>query len=96
MIRGISFEVPNDRFPVIYMVLENTEIRKYYWYIVEEDVIDNFFKSNKYAGAEFEVVINDETCYAIFLNLQAYNSESDFIKIRSYTDFLESKCELIF
>lgn len=96
MIRGIRFEVPNKRYPIIYIVLKNIEISKYSWFIVEEDVIDDFFKSKQYPGAEFEDIINDETCYAIFLNLQAYESENDFVEIKSYNDFLKSKCELIF
>lgn len=98
MIRGIRFEVPHKRFPVLYLITKNVDIKKYFWILVEEDVHkdwDNYFEKEKYSGSEFENAIKDENCYVVLINLQAYKNESDFTKIKSYSDFVNSKCELI-
>ncbi len=79
----------------MHIILRNIDIRKYFWFLVQEDVIDDFFKSDRYQGIEFEDIINDETCYAIFLNLQAFPNQMDFTEIKNYEDFLKSKCELV-
>ncbi len=99
MIRGVCFEVPNKRFPVIYIILKNIDIKKYFWILIEDDVYDEIFngllKNDRYQGVEFEKIIKNENCYAVFLNLQAYLNENDFIEIKNYDDYLKSKCELV-
>lgn len=98
MIRGISFEVPNKRFPIIYLITKNIDIKKYYWFLVKGDVYKNnesFFDKDKYSGNELEKIINNENCYVVFLNLQAYKYMEDFMTINNYNEFLKSKCELI-
>ncbi len=95
MIKGLSFQVPNEISAVIYYILKGIEIRKYFWFVAQEDVIDDFFKKDRYHGEEFEEVINDESCYAVFLNLQAYHSEEDVTEINTYEDYLKSKCEFV-
>lgn len=98
MIRGIRFEVPHKRFPVLYLITKGINTNKYFWILVEEDVHrdwENYFDKDRYSGNEFEYVIRDENCYAVLLNLQAYINEKDFTNIRSYYDFVNSKCELI-
>lgn len=98
MIRGIRFEVPHKRFPVIYMIIKGIDIEKYFWILVEEDVHrdwENYFDRDRYPGSKFEEVISDENCYAVLINLQAYIDLNDFIKIKSYYEFVNSKCELI-
>lgn len=98
MIRGISFEVPNERYPLLYLITRGIEISKYFWILVEEDVHkgnENYFKKDRYPGSEFEQVITDEDCYSVLLNLQAYFAESDFIRPKNYSEFLTGKCQLI-
>jgi hypothetical protein len=98
MIRGICFEVPHDRFPVLYLITKGINVGKYFWILVEDDVLrdwENYFEKDRYPGSEFEDVIKDKNCYAVSINLQAYINESDFANIRSYNDFVNSKCELI-
>lgn len=95
MIRGLEFEVPNKRFAVLYLILKDIGIENYFWFLVQEDVIDNFFVKDIYLGSEFEKIINDDTCYAVFINLQAYMRKDDFVVINNYDDYLKSKCELV-
>ena len=38
MLRGIRFEVPHERFAVLYLILNGININKYFWILVEEDV----------------------------------------------------------
>ncbi len=41
MVRELKFEVPNKRFPVLHLILKDIGIENYFWFIVQEDVIDN-------------------------------------------------------
>ncbi len=98
MIRGLSFEVPNDRFPLLYLITRGIDITKYYWILVEEDVHkdnDSYFEKDRYSGSEFELVIREDNCYVVLLNLQAYCAESDFVRPKNYSEFLTGKCQLI-
>ncbi len=76
MIRGIKFEVSNQWFPVLDSILNKIDIRKYFWFIADEDVIDNFDRE-KYPGEEFEQVIKKEHYYSISINLQAFPNENN-------------------
>jgi hypothetical protein len=99
MIRGLSFEVPNKWYPVIYLIMKEINIRKYFWFLAYEDVygheFKDYFEKGRYPGSEFEQVIKEEECYAVFLNLQAYLKEEEIVKIDNYQGFLESKCKFI-
>lgn len=95
MIRGLEFEVPNKRFAVLHLILKDIGVENYFWVLVQEDVIDNFFLKDIYRGEEFEKIINDDTCYAVFINLQAYLKKDDFVVINNYDDYLKSNCELV-
>ena len=101
MIRGIKFEVPNQWFPVFSFVLGNIDIKKYFWFLAGEDVIGNrgysgYFGKYRYPGSEFEQAIQNEDCYAVSVNLQAFPKEDDISEIHSYQDFENSKCEILF
>ena len=96
MTRGVKFEVPNDRYPVFNLILQGIDIKKFFWFLAWEDVIDNYFEKDRYTGSEFEQVIQDANCYAVSVNLQAFPNEDDISAIHSYQDFLNSKCEILF
>lgn len=97
MIRGISFEIPNERSTVLFKILENINVNKYYWSIEEKEVfedVNSYFDKEGYSGKIFYKIINIP-CYAVFLNLRAYYKKKSNEVINNYYDFIKSKCELV-
>lgn len=98
MIRGISFMVPNKRSPVLYLITKNIDVKKFFWVLIADDVhkrSGGYFLKDRYPGSEFERIIKDEDCYAVFIYLQAYRKEDEIVDIYNYEEFLKSKCELL-
>lgn len=99
MIRGLSFEMPNEYGSHLNTILYGISMDKYIWSISEDDAFidsDNFlFDFGVLNGESFGKIIALPSYYVLFANIQAYRRESDFYEIDTYSDFLRSKCELI-
>lgn len=95
MIRGLTFEGPNKWYPAIKIITENIDLKKYYWFVADEDVVDGQIETGIYIGSKFEKVI-DGDYYAISIYLQAYIIEDEYRAYKNFDDYLKSKCELIF
>ncbi len=95
MVRGVSFLIPNKRFPALSQILESIDIQKYIWVLAENDVLNKYFKSISYAGDEFQTLIQNEDFYSIALNLQAFPCEKDIKPISNYGEYLSSGCRIV-
>ena len=90
--------VPNKRSPVLYLITKNIDVKKFFWVLIADDVhkrSGGYFLKDRYPGSEFERIIKDEDCYAVFIYLQAYRKEDEIVDIYNYEEFLKSKCELL-
>ena len=105
MLRGIKFQVPNEWGILIYNILEGIDLKKYIWKIDNDEVYikdnseNNGFlfpqEKNEFSGEEFIKIISQLPYYTVFVNIQAYLNEKDFVDIESYNVFNKSECELI-
>ncbi len=98
MIRGIRFTGPNKWYSTLKLITKDIDIKKYFWFIVDKDVMgdnDNYFDCDLYNGEVFERIIQNENCYAISINLQVFPNENDVERIHNNSDFQRSKCEII-
>ena len=102
MIRGICFCVPNGCPKLFEKILHDIDIIKYTWENIEND--NQVYRLNKnndflftkpfYTGYEFKKLISSNNYYSIFVHLHAYFT-NELLKIDSYYDFLNSKCQMI-
>lgn len=101
--RGIGFQIPNGYLGLFSDITKSIEINRYSWFILEDQVFNKssdtsnefFFNADRYKGNDFQKKITDEDYYVIFVNLQAYFSDNDFIEINTYDDFQNSNCEIM-
>jgi len=97
---GISFKIPNEYDTILYKILENIDLDKQSICKIKEGEVLNengacFFKDEIYKWIDFETMIKSNKHYPIFLNLQIYCNSNFSQDINNYSEFLDSKCQLI-
>ena len=99
MIRGISFQIPNEHGSHIGKILEGIHIESYIWKIVDDEVIlnidDDLFSTEILKGDELKRIICNPSYYMVFLNMQAFSAEGDTDTITTFSDFIKSNCEIV-
>ena len=102
--RGISFEIPNEYGSLLGDMLKPIDITAFSWrigdgesYIVVDDKLDReLFLGNEIIleGTELKSLLVNNRHYIIFADLQAY-PKGEYSDIKTYEDFIKSKCELV-
>ena len=99
--KGIRFEIINERNNYIYKIFKGIKFDDFDWYIYNDDVYyekgDLYFDSSKYKEKNFEKKIKNEIYYIVHINIQAYLKNKDIEKDRivNCDEFLESNCEIM-
>jgi len=103
MIRGISFEIPNEYGRFLEDILKPFKVEDHNWwiggeesYIIQDGKLDALFTGliECMEGETLRNVIKNNDYYLIFQDLKAFPKGSKPIDIRTYDDFLRSNCEL--
>ncbi len=110
MIRGISFEIPNEYGQYLKEIFEKVPIDTYWWqvnYVDAFKITDEFnavqlksphlFPDDCFLeGKKLKHIINEPEYYVIFLAMGASkNKLDDIVYMNSYNDFLESNFEIL-
>lgn len=93
----LSFKIKNDYDNILKQILENINQKDFFWILDEDEVYyqdDFLFQKSKYNNEEFQKIISKDKYYTVFINLKLYKEE-DNKEIKTYQDFLESKCLLL-
>jgi hypothetical protein len=103
MYRGLSFKIPNKYGKYILEILQPVDCNKYNWVIDSDQVwiknvskkkyTDLFFKK-RLKGGEFFKIINKEEYYIVSARIGGYNNLEINVNINTYSDFMNSKCEI--
>ncbi|MEK3735244.1 DUF2691 family protein [Paenibacillus sp. FSL M8-0334] len=103
MIRGISFEIPNEYGRYLEDILKPFKVEDHNWwiggeesYIILDGKLDALFSGliECMDGVTLRNVIKNNDYYLIFQDLKAFPKGSKPIEIITYDDFLSSNCEL--
>lgn len=103
--RGLTFEIPNKYGTYLLDVLSSIHGQQYVWqtggeeaYYIENGELGTplFPKAQIFEGEAFYHRIAQAPQYVIFADLKAFPSEADVVDILTYTDFLNSRCEMAF
>lgn len=96
---GIKFNIPNEYNNFLGKILENINIEKGLWRVLNEEVFNengiNLFFKETYSDSEFKNLINNQIYYPVFLTLQLYEKMENISDIKNYNNYLESDCKLI-
>lgn len=109
MIRGISFEIPNNYDNYLFQILGKTGVEKFVWNLVEDDIHRkdyNVHDKNDHEflfvddeieldGAKLKNRIKESKYLSLFVNLQAFHHKNKVEIIETYDSFLKSDCQLI-
>lgn len=104
MKRGISFEIPNKFGSFLGEILRPINISSYNWYIGGEE---SYFAINGELdeplfpemicgmnGEELKKIIENNTYYLIFANLNAFPIGKSATELTTYEEYIESECIL--
>ncbi|WP_314592163.1 DUF2691 family protein [Paenibacillus terrigena] len=104
MIRGISFEIPNEYGCFLREILKPLNMSVFNWYVGGEEayfVDDGELGESLFPG---EIIgldgvllkdILEKNAYVIFANLKAFPKDKNVLDVRTYEEFLHSYCELV-
>ena len=101
MVKGLSFNISQEKTDVLFQILKCIEHKEYCWYTVLEqnEVWDgsyknDFFKSYYYDKKTFFEHIKSEH-HIVFLKLQGYHNLNNAFNLHTYKEFCESDCQLM-
>ncbi|WP_339175941.1 DUF2691 family protein [Solibacillus sp. FSL R5-0691] len=101
--RGLSFEIPNEYGRYLYDILEDINIKNYFWkagdgeaYYIENNQLGAamFPQPYTYTGEDLYNQITAKDYYVIFADLKAFKEHTAVQDIFTYEDFLVSQCEI--
>ncbi|WP_028403134.1 DUF2691 family protein [Ectobacillus panaciterrae] len=105
MVRGITFEIPNDYGQHLADILKPSDITALNWLVEPEEsylVADNqldipFFPDEQEIidGSTMHNLINSESYYLIFVDVKGFPKGKNAAQITMYEEFVNSDCELI-
>lgn len=100
---GLNIRVKNvsDRF--LYKLFNGVDLSKYTWKISADNIMYNengehmqeFFGCDTVSGEDFKKCISRDSYYMIFADFKAYPVGSNQQDIETYTDYLQSDCQMI-
>ena len=100
MIRGIRFELPNERENSLERILDNFDISKLFWRVLFSDTFmragsrddEKHLKCSDFMGIEFKEIVEKNRNYIIHLGILAFPTESKE-EVCDYQTFLNSSAE---
>ncbi|MGE7982290.1 DUF2691 family protein [Solibacillus sp. NPDC093137] len=101
--RGVSFEIPNRYGRYLYDILEDINIKNYFWksgdgeayYIDNKQIGEAMFpQPYTYNGQDLYNRISAKDYYVLFADLKAFKENTHIQGIATYEDFLNSQCEI--
>jgi Protein of unknown function (DUF2691) len=103
MIRGITFEIPNEPGIFLGNIFKPVEIALFNWksrggesYLVKDNQLgEPLFPENEMDGLLLQEVIENDCYYVIFIELIAYPKGKQVRDIETYDDFINSECQLV-
>ncbi|OBZ08218.1 DUF2691 family protein [Bacillus sp. FJAT-26390] len=105
MIRGISFEIPNEYGSYLAGILKPVDVAAYNWYVggeeayfIEDGELGRPLFPDEVIGMEGETLkqtIEKNEYYVIFTNLKAFPRNKEIIDIQTFEDFIISECSLV-
>ena len=104
MIIGLEFEIENEYDTFIEKILKDTCFPALDWKIYTDSIIrkgedgkeiDGLFPIKEISGMDFQQRISENLYYLIFADLKGYKADSDKKDIDSYSDFVNSNCEIV-
>ena len=102
MIRGISFQVPQGVIDTLWQIFQPLNVTEYQWYnderqyeVFPDEQNEDLFETDYYSGVDFLTRIQRKHLI-LFLKLQAYFPDGLFFDIRTYDEFLNSDCQILF
>ncbi|OWA33008.1 hypothetical protein B9G55_23990 [Saccharibacillus sp. O16] len=103
MIRGISFEIPNEYGRFLEDILIPFKVEEHDWwiggeesYIIRDEKLDALFPGliECMEGETLRNIIKNNKYYLIFQDLKAFPKGSKPNEIKTYDEFLRSNCDL--
>ncbi|MBT2655810.1 DUF2691 family protein [Bacillus sp. ISL-18] len=105
MKRGISFEIPNEYGRFLWEVLTPVELTKFIWrsggeesYLIEDNELGKPLFTDEVNWIDclsLKEHLEHNLYYLIFVDLKAYSKGINPSVIETYSDFLNSDCELV-
>ncbi len=102
MIRGISFQVPQGVIDTLWQIFQPLNVTEYQWYnderqyeVFPDEQNEELFETDYYSGVDFLTRIQRKHLI-LFLKLQAYFPGGTFFDIKTYDEFLNSDCQILF
>ena len=101
---GLDIKIKNEYSNYLYKIFDRIDLSKYIWKINTEDFLytdngstkQNFFGADILSGEEFYRCISRDSYYMIFADIKAYPIGSTQTEIKTFGDFWESDCEIVF
>ncbi|RXZ81750.1 DUF2691 family protein [Paenibacillaceae bacterium] len=103
MIRGVSFEIPNEYGRFLGQILKPFRVEEHNWWIGDEESyiiangkIEALFPEliNDMEGKTLKNIIENNDYYLIFQDIRAFPKTSKTREIKTYDEFLNSNCVL--
>lgn len=103
MIRGISFEIPNEYGRFLGQILKPMKVEEYNWWVGGEESyalangeLEELFPGliEDMEGRALKDIIENNEYYLIFQDIKAFPLKSKTCEIKTYDDFLNSSCVL--
>ncbi|MEO3946169.1 DUF2691 family protein [Gorillibacterium sp. CAU 1737] len=104
MIRGISFQIPNEYGSYLKEILQPIDVTLFDWYTGGEESYttinqrqEPLFPNEVFGldGADLGATIENKNQYLIFVNLRAFPKGKCVVDVVTYEEFLKSDCELV-
>ncbi|WP_327194801.1 DUF2691 family protein [Paenibacillus alvei] len=105
LIRGISFQIPNEYGRFLGDILKPFDIGEYNWriggeesYLIVDDKLGNdLFPGliNSLDGETLKSILEDNDYYLIFQDLKAFPKGTDTTDVKSYDEYMSSDCQLV-
>ena len=96
---GVKFKIENEYDNIFYKIFKNIDFHEYDWNIVEDEIYSqtgkNYFDKAHYLNDEFQKLIEYGIYYPVFANIQIYRKQDEVEDIETYSDFINSKCQLV-
>ncbi len=104
--RGIRFRVPTEYNKYLWIIFQRIDIDSYVWYVSQDEILyfdietqkvrGDLLKQRVYLGSELKKELTSTDYLINLANIQAYPIGSSKEDVCFYSDFLSSKCELVF
>lgn len=104
--RGVRLKLPVEYNRYLSLLLAPIKFTSYDWYVSQDEIVfydeltrkvcNDMLNKDEYPGDEFKKVIANKDYLIYLANIQAYPMGATKSEIRTYDDFVKSKCQLVF